>query len=74
MGAIPPRRCPEHPIAYSLDNLLPLVDFGVDKRCRIADDYPRRGLAETFRIAFAILGWLFIPMVALTFAGVLRKD
>lgn len=66
--------CPEHPVAYSLDTLLPLVDFGVEKRCRVADDYPRRGLAETFRIAFAIFGWLFIPLVALTFAGVLRKD
>lgn len=66
--------CPVHPISLAIDTFLPLVDFGVDKRCRIADDYPRRGLAETFRIAYAILGWLFIPMVALTFAGVLRKD
>ena len=73
-GTPAPRLCPEHPIAYSLDTLLPLVDFGIDKRCRVADDYPRRGLAETFRIAFAIFGWLFIPMVALTFTGVLRKD
>lgn len=66
--------CPEHPLALALDAFLPLVDFGVEKRCRIADDYPRRGLAEAFRILYAIFGWLFIPMVALTFSGVLRKD
>ena len=66
--------CAEYPLAYALDAFLPLVDLGVDKACAVNTARPWGWEAEALRVAYAILGWLFVPMVALTYAGVLRKD
>lgn len=67
-------RCAEIPLSLALDTFLPLVDFGVEARCRVATGLPWSGAAEAFRVTYAIIGWLFIPMVALTFSGLLRRD
>lgn len=67
-------RCAEVPLSLALDTFLPLMDFGVEARCRVATGLPWGGAAEAFRVIYAIGGWMFIPMVALTFSGVLRRD
>lgn len=67
-------RCGEVPLAYALDAFLPLVDLGVDKQCRVDLAQANGWWVEALRVTYAILGWLFVPMVALTYAGVLRKD
>ncbi|QLQ13601.1 MAG: hypothetical protein HZY74_10455 [Brevundimonas sp.] len=61
-------------MAFALDALLPLVDLGVDKQCQINRTPSLWPVLEGLRVTYAILGWLFLPMVALTYAGVLRKD
>jgi len=67
-------RCTEVPVAFALDAFLPLVDLGVDKQCQISRTPSLWPVLEGLRVTYAILGWLFVPMVALTYAGVLRKD
>lgn len=67
-------RCAEVPLGFALDAFLPLVDLGIDKQCEVSTTRPGWWAAEGLRVTYAILGWLFVPMVALTYAGVLRKD
>ncbi|MDO9224371.1 MAG: hypothetical protein Q7U20_11760 [Caulobacter sp.] len=69
-----PQGCSQAPFALALDAFLPLVDLHVEDKCRFGEGYRWRELAEGFRIAYSLVGLVFVPMVTLTFAGVLRKD
>lgn len=74
-GSTPwPQACSQPPLALALDAFLPLVDLHVEDKCRWGETYRWRGWAEGFRIVYSLIGLVFIPMVTLTFAGVLRKD
>jgi hypothetical protein len=76
-----PRRLPAAPcrvdsFGYALDSFLPLIDLGFDRHCEISDElgFQAAGIAELLRFLYAFIGLIFLPVAALTFAGVLRSE
>lgn len=70
------QRCTEPLLGYALDSFLPLIDLGFDSACEISDErgFRHPNKAEAARLIYAFIGLIFVPVAALTFAGVLRSD
>lgn len=73
-SSIPYSPCREAPLALALDTFLPIVDFRVEGNCEFRQSGRWRYVLDFLRIVYMALGWLFVPMVAITFSGILRKD
>jgi hypothetical protein len=75
-GPTAAKRCDVPTLGYALDSFLPLIDLGFEKRCEISGElgYSHARLAEALRLFYAFIGLIFVPVAALTFAGVLRND
>ncbi len=70
------RPCTADTLGYTLDAFLPLVDLGFDRRCVVAprESFPDARLADYGLLLYSLIGLVFVPIAALTFAGVLRSD
>ncbi len=68
--------CTVDTLGYTLDAFLPLVDLGFDRRCVVAPPAQFAGArgATWALLLYSLIGLVFVPIAALTFAGVLRSD
>lgn len=68
--------CTVDTLGYTLDAFLPLVDLGFNRRCVVAPPelFPTARAADYGLLLYSLVGLIFVPIAALTFAGVLRSD
>ncbi|MEO8811363.1 MAG: hypothetical protein ABI376_00425 [Caulobacteraceae bacterium] len=59
------------PGLYAIDVFLPVVNLKEQDRCDINPGRPEWRWIKAF---YALWGWIFTPLAALTFAGVLKRD
>lgn len=57
---------------FALDLMLPLVDLRQESMCALRPDAD--GYFHWWKAIITILGWIVVPLAALTFSGVLKRD
>lgn len=62
-------RKPLEPFAYSLDLFLPLVNLRYDERW-----VPVGQLRATYALLHAMAGWFLVPLLVLSFSGIVRRQ